>query len=108
MSATANDLINSGKAIVSVHIDGIDKPVDIECMTVDQAIKFSELAKSSKDYTLMYASLVKLCCPAFRGWWWTRRRIKKQLSLKVLLALAEKIMEVSGLTTDAVDAAVKE
>lgn len=107
MTAKANDLVKAGKEVHSVTIEGVAEPIDIVGMTIDQAIKFSERAQNSQDFTLLYAYLVKQCCPAFRRFWWTPNRIKKNLSLKMMLALADKIMEVSGYSSGAVDDAVK-
>lgn len=108
MAANANDLIKAGFSTVEVKIEGVEKPVEVMSMTVDQAIKFGEMAKKSNDEMMLYASLIKLCCPAFHSVWWPARRIKKKLSFKMMVKLGDKIMEVSGYKQDAVTEAVKD
>lgn len=112
MAASAFDIIRSGHSVDAVDVEGIDKPVEIQSMTVDQALKFSAATKKGGDQILMAAYLVKLCCPAFKSpwywpWLWTPARIKRRLSVKVLLSLADKIMELSGYSQNGVDDAEK-
>jgi len=108
MAANAKDLISAGFNTVEIQIDGVEKPVEVMSMTVDQAMKFGEMAKKSKDEMLLYASLIKLCCPAFHSIFWPPRRIKKHMSFKMMVKLGDKIMEVSGYKQDAVTDAVKD
>lgn len=102
----ASEIIKAGLEYTTIEIDGVG-PVELRGMTVAEALKFSEYSQKSEDRILMFAYLVKLCCPAFKGFWWTPSRIKKKLALKVILKLADHIMKLSGYGSDAVNDAVK-
>lgn len=102
----ANDLIDAGLDYQTIEIEGVG-PVQLRSLTVDEAEKFGKVSKKTDDKLLMFAYLVKLCCPSFKGFWWTPKRIKKKLALQVLLKLADHIMKLSGYGNDAVDESVK-
>ena len=102
----AKDLVDAGLNYQTIEIDGIG-PVKLRSLTVDEEEKFSKVSGKKEDKFLMFAYLVKLCCPSFKGFWWTPKRIKKKLALQVLLKLADHIMKLSGYGNDAVDESVK-
>lgn len=102
----ANDIVKAGLDYQTVTVKGVGE-VELRGMTVAEAVKFSEKSKNTDDRIIMFAYLVKLCCPAFSGFWWTPNRIRKKLALKVILQLADQIMKLSGYGAGEVDEAVK-
>ena len=107
MFASASDLISAGVAYHEATIGGTDKKVQFRGMTIAEAERFGKLSQKEPDKLRLSAHLLKMCCPAFRGFWWTPARIRKKLTAKIILELAFKIMEASGHTKGAVDEAVK-
>ena len=106
MIASADDIIKKGFDYEVATIRGLE--VELRGMTVDEALKLSKYAKGQNDKMMVFAYLIKQCCPAFKGWWWTPGRIKKKLSVKLLLEIADRIMILSGYKEDSVDTSLKE
>lgn len=106
MVATAKDIVDAGFESEVVKIG--DLAIEVRSMTVNQAFKFSAYSQEQKDKMLVFAYLIKLCCPAFSGWLWTPKKIAKKLAPKIMVELASKVMEVSGYRTDAVDESLKD
>ena len=106
MIASAGDIVKKGFNYEVVNIRGLE--VELRGMTVDEALRLSKYAKSQNDKMLVFAYLIKQCCSAFDSWWWTPGRIKKKLSVKMLLEIADKIMILSGYKEDSIDTSLKE
>ena len=103
----AKDIVRAGHNYKDVEVESVGT-VKLRGLTVAEAIEFTKKSEQSDDRILMFAYLVKLCCPAFRGFWWTPERIRKKLALNVLLNLGSEIMALSGFGKDAVTESVKD
>jgi len=105
-TASARDLFRAGRVRQEVTIPELEKPIEVIALTVNHVQDFMLFTKKHPDDPLLgYAWLIRKCCPAFR---WTRpATIKRKLSQKVMLHLAEKLMEVSGIGLGAVEDAEK-
>jgi len=107
MPASASELMKAGRVPELVSLPGLSKEIEVLGLTIHQAMKFSKFVEKNNDPMLHRALLIKECCPAFRRFWWTPERIQKKIAANILIALSDKVMELSGYTKDSVDKAAK-
>lgn len=103
----ANEIIKAGLQFEVKEIDGIG-PVQIRALKWQEADQYTKFLQKTDDTALGFAFLVKLCCPAFKAFWWTPRRIRNKLAFSALLAIASEIMTLSGYSETGVTDAKKD
>lgn len=108
--ATLRDVLKAGKEVQYINVPGIDGGIEVVGLSGQQAQRFADMVSNKDaraDVAMLYASLLKLCCPMFRRWWWTPARIRRKISLKLILDIGTAILKASGYDDAAGDRALK-